>query len=485
VASNPQPATAYALRRHWHHDVHEAWGHRRLCFWLFQFGQLYPKQDVLDELKRIAADNNVTSYASYELLGEWDILARLYIEPFQCRSFIRDVETRLKQYRFRDQHRLEVDEVVRHWIWGKGRRAVGEPARPTGRDLERLWPRNELRIINDFEPTAKRPSALVRKYVTANMLAIARHQSGMKLAIAVQRRGPAPDEFKYMRIRDDLASIIDEAGSWLAERSLYACGRDSDTTFLLMCRFAHEEFVRVRFELLQPIGEIVQLMDARLTTYPIISDDLVCFTDRLPPSVVQPAPTDIKTLLEGPETAEFEIKGSALAPLDDWLKKNSLPEEQESFFVNTICKEIVAFLNSGGGSLLIGALETKRFVKNMALAEFERNDYNIVCGILDPTFRERGWDIWERKVRDLMSKHIHPTLTNEVELRRVEYGDATLCVIAIDEVEPDYYLRPSTGARTFWARVGTSARRFEGPEMERHRKRMRSRVRRQRRRDAT
>jgi hypothetical protein len=220
-----------------------------------------------------------------------------------------------------------------------------------------------------------------------------------------------------------------------------------------------------------------------VTTYPIVSQDLVCFTDRLPPAVVQPAPTDIKALLEGPETSTFEIKGSAFTPLDPWLVEGKMPSESDGFCVDTIAKEVVAFLNTGGGSLVVGALETKRHGEIGALEEFSRNKSNIICGILDQTYAARGWDVWERKLRDILRDHIEPSPINAVEIRPAMHGSTQLGLVAIDAVEPDYYLLSRTEPKSYYIREGTSARRLEGPALERHRKRQRETVRRQRRRE--
>jgi hypothetical protein len=486
MANSTTAATKGVVRRHWHHDIQEAWGRRRLYFALLQFSRLYPPQEVLEDLKEIAADNDVTTYSSYEVMGEWDLLARLYVEPFRQRRLEEDIKDRLGQYGLRDQKWLEVHEVVRHWVWANGRRRVGPPRGPEASDIRKIWPRPELRTLNEFEePRKRRRPAIARKYVDAHLLRFAEHQGGMKLAVAIQHRGPAPDEFMYKHMKDRLATALDDADGWLCERSLYALGRENETTFLVMCRLAGDDaFSRIRFDLLQPIGDIVKEMNARVTTYPIVSDELVCFADRLPPSVVQPAPMDVKALLEGPETTEFEIKGSAFTPLDEWLKKGKVLSEVDGYCVSTICKEIVAFLNSGGGSLLVGALETKRFGSSAALEDYPRNDHNIICGILDETFRVRGWDIWERKLRDILRSHIDPAPINAIEIRFEKYGDIPLGLIAVDAVEPDYYLQEKKG-KSYWVREGTSARKLEGPELERHRKRMRNEVRRRRRREET
>ena len=482
-SSTSTPPMQQLSRRHWHHDVQEAWGRRRLYFVLFQFSRLYPRDEVLDDLKQIAADNDVTSFASYELIGEWDLLGRLYVEPFRQRRLERDIKERMEKYGLRDQRWLEVHEVVRHWVWSRKRRQVGEPSKPAIRDLQKVWPKLELRKLNDLEDTnGQRHPVFASQYLDAHLLAFAKHHGGMKLAVAIQQRGAAPDDFMYEQMKSRLATLLDGAGTWLRERSLYAFGRGNETTFLVMCRLAQDDaFKRLRFDLLHPIGHLVKEMNARVTTYPILSDDFVCFTDRLPSSVVQPTPMDIETLLEGPETTEFEIKGSAFTPLDDWLSKGKIMHEAPKFCVDTICKEVVAFLNTGGGWLIIGALETKLFGENERLEDYPRNEHNIICGIMDETYRTRGWDVWERKLRDTLRSHVEPSLINAVVIRPVMHGDTRLGLITIDAVEPDYYLCPSQGQKSYWIREGTSARRLEGPEMERHRKRMRGKLRRRRR----
>lgn len=63
------------------------------------------------------------------------------------------------------------------------------------------------------------------------------------------------------------------------------------------------------------------------------------------------------------------------------------------------------------------------------------------------------------------------------------HGEIRLGLTAIDAVEPDYFLCPDKKPKSYLVREGTWARQLNGPEMERHRKRMRGEVQRQRRRE--
>lgn len=471
-----------ASRRHWHHQVHLDWGRRWLYFALLQFSRHYPQDEVLNVLKEIAADNDVTSYASYEVLGEWDLLLRLYVEPFRQRRVSEDIERKMERFGFRDQKWLDVHEVVRHWVWAPGRREVGEPRAPARKDIERSWPRRELRSLNSLEQANGRRPEFVQRYVAADLVAFKRHHSGMKLAIAIQRRGPTPEDWTYQAMKLSLARVLDDSEKWMHERSLYAFGRHSETTFLIMCRIDEEAFARVRFDLLQPIGEVIRDMHARVATYPIVSDELLCFADRLPPAVVRPRHTNVAGLLQEAESHELEVKGSAFSPLDGWLYKGSVPLENNSFCVKTVCKEVVGFLNAGGGSIVVGALETRALGKTTeALEDCERIGEYVLCGIMDETFRARGWDLWERKLRDVLRSHIKPVPVNAIDIRRESFGETPLALVSIDPVEPDYFLQVNGEPDSYWARDGTSARKLSGEDLERHRKRMRAEIRRRRR----
>lgn len=473
------------LRRHWHHDVQLEWGGRDLYFVLLKFSQLYPQDEVLADLKEIAADNGVSSYSSYEVMGEWDLLARLYVDPRLERAMEGGIKARLSQYGLNDQSWLRVKEVVRHWVWVPNGRQGGVPQAPSSEDLERVWPRSELRRLNELETLNGRRPQFAGPYVDASLVGFAKHRGGMKLAIAIQQRGAPADSFMYDEMEDRLAKVLDKAGNWIRERSLYTFGRRSETAFLVMCRLArNDDYHRIRFDLLQPIGDLVKRMNARVTTYPIVSSDLVCFIDNLPPSVVEPSPLDVESLLEGPETSTFEVKGSAFTPLDDFLKKGKtlsqggqLPAESDAFCVDTIGKEIVAFLNSGGGCLIVGVLELSNFRKSGAIEDWPQNDHYAICGLLDETNRKRSWDAWERKLRDALLERIKPATLNAVEIRPVTYMEKDLALIVVDAVEPDYFFAPKKGAETFLIREGTSVRKLAGADMERHRKRMRKEVR--------
>ncbi|MGD9676387.1 MAG: helix-turn-helix domain-containing protein, partial [Candidatus Bipolaricaulia bacterium] len=127
---------------------------------------------------------------------------------------------------------------------------------------------------------------------------------------------------------------------------------------------------------------------------------------------------------------------------------------------NSVLKTIVAFLNTRGGDLLLGVLESPRFdaYESEALSKCIKVGDRLVCGIeLDLDGQDFDW--YTRALFDLLKQHVG-TLPIDRKLVEVEelpaYKGLRTCVVRVEPspkkqfLDGDFYVRrgPATDKLT-------------------------------------
>src|SRR5437879_3507412 len=111
----------------WNHRVHQDWAEEQLYIWTFTFTPTYNRDDAVDRVKSALSTFNIQSFAIYELVGEVDILLRLWLP--RALDFPR-FETELSS-KLGDNYAggfFEVKRIIRHWVWET---VDDHPAEPT------------------------------------------------------------------------------------------------------------------------------------------------------------------------------------------------------------------------------------------------------------------------------------------------------------------------------------------------------------------
>ncbi len=185
-----------------------------------------------------------------------------------------------------------------------------------------------------------------------------------------------------------------------------------------------------------------------------------------------PPATVIRQLEEG-ESASFDVRGSLLSPLEPWIQSGRPLVEDRDYPHAGVLKSIVGFLNSGGGRLVIGAVEDARYQGNpdamSRLHEYPRIGHYVVVGLLDPTFTKSGWDVWERKFRNLVAHSIDPSPGVLVGCALVEIHGQAVCSVTVAPPRYDeaYFLQADKQS-TYYVRQGPQVVSLQGSEMLRH-----------------
>jgi hypothetical protein len=474
--------SAHPGRLLWHHQAHTDWGESRLYLWFISFRRSYDPDEVLSALHDFALDRGITAFTSYELLGPYDILLRLYVPSGDEEELLKATERLLKDYDLKMVAPFSAVEVARHWAWAKGEDGTGQPRSPTKTTIRKRRPGREIAIINEMGRLAELPltveltpanADLLNTYVADRLVTFASRNQGIRFVTIVTHPDDIDNDALNTLTRQ-LSRALDSASPLVSEGSLYRGRSDHRMAFVLMYRVGFTDFHRIRREFLQDVREIVGAARASTMTSVIVSDDVKCFADALPEDEPSDAMREVLDLLGDDEARDFEVKGSALARLDPWLYKDQPLESDHGFFRDTILKTIAGFLNTRGGVLVLGALETNKLRPKGAakLADPPTLGPHTCVGLLDPVFAEKGWDAYLRQISSLISGGIDPSPGGLVEIDREQYEGREMMVIRIEEPADDeeYYVPESDKSSIFYARVENRTVPLRGSEIKRHMK---------------
>ncbi len=132
------------------------------------------------------------------------------------------------------------------------------------------------------------------------------------------------------------------------------------------------------------------------------------------------ARAEIGRLLAGDETARLEFKASLRTPT-----RTLTPEERSNLsslqrdLEHEVLKTIAAFLNTGGGTLVIGVAD----------------DRSIIGIEVDYPSTRKSADGWCLTFDDLVSKHLGNGVMNAIDLRLEPWQERTIAIVRCDKRE--------------------------------------------------
>lgn len=160
--------------------------------------------------------------------------------------------------------------------------------------------------------------------------------------------------------------------------------------------------------------------------------------------------TSIEDLLEAGESQTTEFKSTA--------RWNLHTEERDQKIEQVVVKTVCGFLNSEGGTLLIGV-----------------DDAGGALG-LEKDFRTLGGkpnvDGFELFLRQLLDTHLSAPTAGTVRIRFPSVGDKQICLVAVASAGRPIFAKPAqnTGSSgsEFWVRIGNATKMLHGDDMMRY-----------------
>lgn len=466
-----------SARYQFHPRVHEEWADQALYFLLAGFRARYDPRDLAAALLRVFEEHEVSAQTTYELVGSFDLMVRLWLSPRRLRAFRASLGSELAPLSLANDVVVPVSAVVLQWPWndqGAGQIVRGEIAAPSG-DLPQMPSASVIRQLNRLTSSDDTDvdQSVIAEWTARNVIAYAAPDSQPGVTMVTLIRAASELSANELNsLERHIARTLDSADpSIYSECALYRT-ESRDQPFLLMFRALADGFVSVR-DLLSELAE--PLLDrARTTTYPVIREGLVPLTDGVAP-VSRREHMGLSDLLSEDESDSLEVSASAFAPVDAWLLKGEPLIEQKGLFDRTVLKSVVAFLNGSGGTVVIGATEAARYrgadiAVDERLADFPVVGQYACLGLIDPTYTEEGWDVYSRRILEILDTRITwtPVATGAVKVEKSTYKDREFCLVRVEGRTEDrwYYSLANERAPQFFVRSGARVVELIGPQAD-------------------
>jgi hypothetical protein len=452
----------------WHWKTHLEWAAERLVFIFFKFHPTYDRLAAMEGLQALMADQQVLSYAFYELSAPHDVLVRAWLPTKNAAARLpRALEAVWPTNEAPEMSVvLEVEKIWHHWPWQETDLSeIGAMESPETEVMKKGRPARELDALNEIQAAASLASSsltagtversrragdpkarkLVNEYKHEHLITEPPYDPGVRFLILVEAGKANQNRMARDRLGRNLGGLLNEAqnnvrGSspriW--DRSLYSTFGDGDFPFLILGRVdeAPGHFHSIGNGLVATINERLAAAGARTHTSYFLQPGFLDFRDELRvPSRPLPRAGDAAELLERQESSTFEVKGSAFAELSDYFNgkvdQPLTPTDVDSKPLASLLRAVLSLLNSGEeGQIVIGAVEEKKYPKSQIVKALPRVGNFKVCGI-ELDLKGQDWDRYARRLEQALEARITPDPMRWIRLSPSAVGDNILCAISI------------------------------------------------------
>jgi hypothetical protein len=442
----------------WHPAVHYRWAAERLTFWRLTL-PVYDSAVSLQGVSSAMRRSGVHSWALYGLLGGSDLLVRAWLtgpEP--------EVRRALEAEFSREATVVEsflVDDVVCHWLWNK----------PDAPNI--LGPTEAaLRMPLDAETLERLQGAtaapeLVALGVENGLASVATPEPGAGFMTVVSQFGALSIQGRRV-LRERILSLVNEQ-SVAKQVSVYeGLGFGSH---LVLGTVTGGELRDLHTSLIQPLISITRAAGSRVATYVMPTSSPVAREERLVLSSASHDEPSVRALLERGENEHVEIKAFAFADVGASIEDPDASRARRDATAETLLRAVAGFLNGGGGTLLIGAVDRNTVARagriDLSGTVPVVGDY-LVVGIDDEL--GRGWDFYSRRLRELCDSRIDPSPHQLLSFSFDKIEERLVCVITVMAGAPDRWFWVKSGRQhRFYVRRGALSQELSGPELDQYR----------------
>jgi hypothetical protein len=453
----------------WHNEFHKRIANERMIFLLGSFDPVYRGRKTIDEIESVFTELKIRSFAIWELLGIDDLMLQVWLPHTIELRQLHQAIARKCQDDFRDTF-LGVESFVTHWMWPK----TVDPSKSSGI----IDPADYVRLNSDISPSVKRQN--IKRYEENNYIRRPSLTTTYKFFLRITN--PPPNSALSAQELDIIAESCAE--------SMEACGiRDPSVMrvsgeggcFLISGRVEKSQLHKLS-KLADMINdsERLSLRKMRTITHVSAHGAPIIRREQLLGNLVDdvksvPTSEHVFSWLSQAESEELEFKSSAFKDVDFRSGKKRDQERAENSQVQEIAKAICGFLNTSGGTLIIGVAERSEFNEEQCkkyCGKFNEHGDVVVLGI-EPEYQKlkKHWDEYERSLRGKVRGLVNGA-EPWIKLHHVFLPDYNchVCVIKVQRSPRWHYVRAQPGQR-FAARIGGETRFLEGLEMDEHRQR--------------
>ena len=446
-----------------HHSVRERFG-EVLCYYFLQFAPPYDFEKVRAAIGELFAVEKIETYSSYEIFGAVDVIVRSWLPSTRVTTF---------EHRLADYLRLKNCTVIvsspffvtsnpYHYLWPDGLMALlKSDNNPPGNVLDEI-------TVADIHAAEGHPVLL--KYGLLREVKDSNHSSiRLFIGIPPSSRGAAPALMNALTA--DLTQAIKESD--LRQVQLYN-GVGPEIALLIDATLPVGQYFQIgKFNV--TINELgLHRFGLKTTTYLTTSPDVLSKTGMVIESsnLFDEFHLEKTALeyLEAGESESLEHKGSIELDIKRYLVTDQLTSNAK--LQEQILATIVAFLNSKGGELVIGAIEQAKFEDQLEKAQlkFPPVGEMLLVGIeLEYELaRDKNWDGYTRRLTDWVARRIGASYTQFIRFRKLPVqiagNERNLCVIQVWPLSRGEvaYLNDEE----CYIRAGASTRSLKGRELE-------------------
>lgn len=479
------------MRRYlWNHRAHEVWGESRLCFWRFRFSPTYQQRKIRHALMQSFNQAGVTSFALYEILGYWDIVARLWLPRAMPLARMEAIFfEHLETFDYEDSEFFEVGEIVRHWVWETSNHSVRAPhesflnRRPNDSLIAAANRVTSGDVSLEVLSTSERQ--FVDELIASGTIAPLNPGNGLKVFVSIRRSTGvlakrARDSFIH-RIADSCDRL---ASVGISELSLYGGVTESLILARLPISPSLHEALRSVIEDFNKIG-LDDLFRTRTTTAIAVHREFFEFQDHLPTRIEEEVVFDLEQLLVEEETDTIEFKSSAYADVNHYLHRDvPVPPASDAVALQGLVKTICGMLNSRlGGTLILGVGEPDKLLKGLK-GDLATRAAEIIGGY--PTFGRLSifgidldvqalglhdpdaWDIYVRRLQSFISAHILPNPSALLRFRGVYFEGKQLAIVQVSASSDEWFYLVDKGDYHFYVRRNAMTEELKAVDQDRY-----------------
>ncbi|HEV7564372.1 MAG TPA: ATP-binding protein [Microbacteriaceae bacterium] len=438
----------------WHPSVHSQWANERLCFWRLTV-PFYTRNDALTRLSEVMDRCGVHSWSVDELIGDANVLVRAWLS-----AEYQEFEQMLFEVFGRNPgmtvERFVVTEIITDWPWAHPGEAMRTPDRAT---------LAQSASVMTYPDAPDRRAEMVER----GLLSPVYHQRGMKFAVVV-RPSLYPTSYSTgSSLVEAILRLLDDAKEFVTEISLFRGSGFGD--YLLRGRMAPQHFYQLEMLLLSPLRELVNTVGSDISAMVMSTPQPIMHIEAIPAKIsTDTAPPSVEDLLRRGEDRQLEVKGWAFSDLAHWLKDEHTPPRRSDNAIEHLRRGIVALLNSEGGNVVIGAVDSRNPRHQSRLLDGPQVGDYTVCGIDDEM--TDGWDVYEHKLRQACSAGIEPSPATLILSSRVNVAGRTVCVLTVQPSRQTWFYTQSRRDRVyrFYVRDGGSTVELSGPQLDNYKR---------------
>jgi len=414
----------------------------------------YQRDRFFEEFENFCRDSLIVSYKIQEVYGAFDLILRVWFPSRRFNALAESIKVWLTK-RSPNIDVINVSDCSYHWLWDdESEEPNGGPSRT---DMEDLLPKVKNGALDDAE-----------------------FVDGLKAKGVLRVMDKPKPAIRFLiAISPPSAQISNDAGNTLIDKvrqevlktnglqhvEIYVS--DSNTWIIIEAsvRFPNYGSISKLVSKLQISG--LRDWDCRTTTFiccdnVLGSKEIDFISTELQESARETDRDDLIKFLGMHEGINLEIKGSWRIDIVNYLNTGTIKILPE--MTDKILQTISAFLNTAGGTIVIGALEPER-VKKILNKELPKVGKHLICGVDPDQLKKGGFDAIQRTVTQSVRSKISATAAQIVSVKEYEIEDRILGVIDVPKLNTISYFGDE-----FYVREGATTRRLTAKEIEEFRR---------------